>query len=290
VKKLIYILLFIVQIATCSFRTTLNNQEYLRQELKGPVKFLIDSVKMTTFEFDKSKRLIDEINQTRRSKYKYDKFGNLVNETVYDNKDSILSEYNYTFSESGELLYYDFAKKDDFILKKTGRGYYIYYKNTNEIEEVFYDIDGNLLNKHIRKYDSQGYLLSTRYLKARLLTDEYKWEYKYDEYHNKIESTESANNNMVVKHTWAYNLNNQEISSTSYEPSMRPFLRSTHEYDSEGNLVKLIFYKDGEDDTDEIHEYKNTITDKYGNWFEREEYLNGELFERHKRKIIYFQN
>ena len=180
--------------------------------------------KKTSFErFDRNGNCTEEIyydkkgNPSYSCQFLYDDNGKEIKRVGGASEEVIYEKWNYSVSEDGKKL----ERKSEYKKLKDQKWMYTFDDHQNKIQEICFDVNGNISYKWNFLYDFNQYLVE------KLEYDPYgnvyqKWSYKYDE---------KRNNNELL-----YYVSSDQLHRT-YE--MR--------YDKKGNMKsKFTFDKNGD--------------------------------------------
>lgn len=244
--------------------------------------------------FDKEKRPVKSIRLNKENDttahciWEYDKYGRLLKQIDYREKNSLEQTLEYSYEKKGitieklflpkkglyttwitEIDSIDFKSRYTLLFK--GKVNHRYYNILNDsflpLSGFEIDSNGHSFKINENKYDNNNRKLS--YIGYRIDSTIYKhFEYRYDKQGNKIEIKEFDNTGQVTK------LVNQH-------------------FDSLGNPVRILtFYPNQENNYTFIDRIDYTY-DKYGNWISKKTYSEFEklidsLTEKVYRQIEYF--
>ena len=212
----------------------------------------------------------------------YNAFGNKVELVTYDEKQSIVSTWEYTYDASNRLLEskysgdnvrrnitYHYNDKNQLMSseeavneKVVKKMTYLYDKAGNEIETEASFVESKGKSKSQHAYDDKGYLRETNI---------------YDE-----------KNALQLKQLYTYNDAGQEIQQSIFTDNNTPSYKRKSTYDAKGNKIKdAAFTGDGVVNPSDTYQYKYEY-DENGNWTTqiRSNY-NGVADQFIEQKIIY---
>lgn len=143
----------------------------------------------TSFErFDRNGNRTEEIfydkkgNPSYSCQYLYDENGKEIKRVGGASEEVIYEKWNYSVSEDGKKL----EKKSEYKKLKDQKWVYTFDEHQNKIQEICFDMNGNISYKWDFLYDFN------QFLAEKLEYDPYgnvyqKWRYKYDEKGNNNE-------------------------------------------------------------------------------------------------------
>lgn len=200
-----------------------------------------------TYQYDEKGNRVEEIHYDPNtnseikwiSKYEYDQKGNKIKAYFYNPDGSLYNRYTYKYDRKGTLIQetqytdaflenkytyrYEEVEESDKIkdIKSHDKYRYEFDDKGNLTKMFYYYPDGTILSKDIFKYDERGNEIEViLYRDNKILT--YKTTLRYDEKGNKIEEIMYYHDGSVT-----YSANKD------------------YEYDSYGNWIKEIEYRDG---------------------------------------------
>lgn len=230
------------------------------------------------------------------SYHQYNKFGRLEdNDTYFYDEKSHLIKVRY--EEYGKLqsisvINYDSSGRlsevlsldADSVLKH--RNTYNHSQNAVLIETIYNISADSIVSKNIDKLDSRGNSIESKvYDKNDNIVR--TWRSEYDYMNNFISQEEfSADNKLVSNntHVYTYYPNKNMKTDINYQNGI---INSKESFDIHGNMIEVINYsgsKDNDVTSKEIDKYKY---DSKGNWTEKIDYENGEVFTSEIRTIKY---
>ena len=186
-----------------------------------------------------------EIPGKEKIHFQYDKKGNLIDESKYDSKGTLISKSSFKYDKNKNRI-----EQMDYLPDGSLK-YQIMFKydtNGNMVEESKYDADGWKLytkkNYVFAKYNSRGQVVEeTKYDSDRLLKS--KITYNYDSLGNLSESSKFGL--MKSKITNRYDIYGNITEELKYDSEGILTTQSISEFDSIGNHIAWsMFDPDGE--------------------------------------------
>ena len=245
-------------------------------------------------------------NNVAKMNYKFDRKGNIIEETSILKDDVINYRYVYSydkmnnalilkgFDESGNLKYVmkDSLNRQGFLVFQDYQEFaapQLSYKSYHKYEKISDTLV--IYNTHSEpdKYKAKQI---ERYKNGNLLSKDYysdgihrKNEYKYDKNSNKIFDSEITSDTII----WArkFDKNNREIK-WSVQKNNKIENEIEKSYDEPGNIIKEVFYEKGKLNDNKSF-YDILVYDSQNNWIKRSRFrLNGDKVSVLERKITYY--
>lgn len=191
----------------------------------------------------------------------YDKIGNLIKQSIYDDSDSLSEKSIYEYNDKKNEIKSN-SYKYDFLFFK----YSYQYDNKNHvIEKTVYENGKDIVRKTLYEYDYAGnktketiYTLNDeedlavdnrklfKYDKANNLIEEihisdgkeYKTTYEYNE-NGKLSKEISSEREIL----YSYDKNNK-VTKTCIRENKKPWWKEEEFYDNNGNKISSIHYDD----------------------------------------------
>jgi len=210
----------------------------------------------------------------RNRTYNYDKKEKLIEEKWYNKEKKIESKRTYNYDKKGNLIEESYwSDEGNFIYQTT---YYIYDNKGNLIENYSKGekLKGRIKNTY--EYDEKGNEIEGIFYFNGI--EERKWYNRYDEKENLIEEEaflfkgENVDKAFSYRTTHKYDTKGNIIETISYSGESVEW-KEYFKYNEEGNLVEKIsfdnLYKNFEDNSTQIFYNKY---DEKGNWTEMIEF------------------
>lgn len=173
------------------------------------------------------------------TKYLYDKFGNEINQTDFDNTGKFLksSSAEYTYDNKGNILIIikKGTLKNENLIEK-----YSFNAAGNMISRTIFDSNGEFKGSALFLYDSAGMMREMISFKSDSTIKERDVS-KYDEKKRRIEKIQYTSDSLITfKTTFVYNENNYLIESVK-EQYGKPidFKKMVTTYDNFGNILTI---------------------------------------------------
>lgn len=199
----------------------------------------------TLIEFDRKGRIIthqsfksDKTPSGGGWEYKYDKFGNVIEQNLLLNNGSYNVKNIYKFNNDGQEVFREYISGSRRIETKST------YDENGNLKEVVGKYPGGKFGEHsIFEYNSQGE-------KTALISynsdgsQKSKFEFRYDENGNQIESKRyNAENELQSFTKYSYNKVGDIISTKSYiikdgQTELINFGKNDIKYDERGNYIE----------------------------------------------------
>lgn len=263
-----------------------------------PNSWLTDYVSKENYKFDKKGNMVEktsyeeDVRFNYRHKYFFDKMGNCLKTIALDeSSDSIKHTDHITLNKEGLFMCSKFSQKIPVQVRSSE------YKISTKISRHKYELitdsliiyyssstDSRTIYKHLERYEHGNKISSTTYSDGKFLS---KDVHRYDARGNQISSTDSTDLHRLI---WKleYDENDQQIYFSVRNDKSGVFNETFYTFDQYGNQIKQHATKNGF--TDERDSYSDTYTyDAMNNWTKRvRRKLNGELISILERKITYY--
>lgn len=261
-------------------------------------------------KFDRDKRLAEIIFYYHNSSiifksvYQYDNKGNSFIEENYEDKSNLADETVYEYDKKGRLIkfYTKNAPMSENVL--------IYDKKNNQIDMLAQGVgEERLITKYVFKYDKKGRLINqSAYLFEGNLVESSKLKTDGSE-EEMLKSRYNYKGLPTAKLDYQYNKNGDLIAleyrnyygikisiSIQYDPKKNWKKEVTYTIDEQGNKEQtssVVYVYNKTEIPKEVSENSTLITYNYqydfkGNWIERVEYVDGEVYKVAKREIEYY--
>nr|WP_294858583.1 hypothetical protein [uncultured Fluviicola sp.] len=268
-------------------------------EKSVPDSLLPNYATKENFRFDKKGNLVEEsgyLEQQRfsyRYKYSFDKMGNcLKTVSLAEKTDSIIFIDYKVLNKEGRLMLSRFCQKlrieqkaHLFEIKLVERKEQNKYELISDSLVIYREIEGTKeLFKHVDRYQDGNLVSSTLFSAGDFLS---KTINRYDAQNNLIFRSDSTTSDVSIT-TYDYDKENRIISISLRVDARGVFNEFEYGYDQYGNKSKSVTRKKGV--IDEHDSFINVYAyDQQGNWTtcERRK-LNGKLISVLKRKISYY--
>lgn len=205
-----------------------------------------DSGERYIFSYDMFGRIIDEkainSNGVLINWEALDKGGNTAADMEYNSDGTIYMGYQYQYDETGN--------KTKCINYATDGSYYEedYDENEDEIKTTYYGSDGSIERSVLYDYvyDSNGNIIVKNVADSDGWTN--KVEYEYDANGNNTKETTYDADGVVMRwYEYEYDVYGNMVRSSNYEKysgedNPRHAHTCTWEYDSDGNILKYVWY------------------------------------------------
>jgi hypothetical protein len=206
---------------------------------------------------------------------KFDKKGNLIESTSYDNSQDLLMKHIYKYDDKNSLLE-EIEYNPDFISKMINA----YGINGKKIESSVFNADDILQSRQIYKYDDSNNLIEILnfYMYDTL---QVRQIFKYDDFNNLTEEISyDKNGKLIIDTMYKYDGNGNKIEKLERNTFSNSYkLSEQYKYDDKRRLIELVFFMNGEYYYKVVYEY-----DKKG-FMIRE---SGDLLS--KELSVYFTN
>ena len=222
---------------------------------------------------------------TSWNEYVYDINDNLIIDTLYDNENNIVHQYNYdslgniTADSIGrpweERVYDENGRIAQFLIHKTGidatlqyRKEYSYDEYDNVVSITAYNPDNTIRDYNEYVYDGNHNLFQYVEYYSNGIVRAY---HNYDDSGNEISSTYYNQDGTIsgINYIFEYN-NNQLIKKNGYYADGSIYDWTDYTYDSKGNLLSNITYNSD----NSIASYYRYEYDSNGNCIIEEHYTN----------------
>lgn len=225
---------------------------------------VVESGEKYIFSYDMSGRITDakvfDGNETLIDWESLDEEGDKIVDLEYNYDGSIYIGYQYQCDESG--------KKIKCINHSTDGSYYeeTYDKKGNVANRIYYNSDGSEERSmfHEYEYDADGNIMAENVTSSYGVA--YQVKYEYDADGSKIKETiYDADGTVSRWYEYEYDDNGNKVRYSSYEKYNGedfPGLAHTHtwEYDSDGNMLKHVEYRqDGSISVEEEYDPKGQL-------------------------------
>lgn len=187
--------------------------------------------KKTSFErFDRNGNRTEEIfydskgNPIYVCQYLHDEFGNEIKRMGTSGDEIIYDKWVYTVSEGGKKM----ERKSEYKKGKNQKWVYILDASKNRLEEIYYDINGNISHKWQFWYDAHQRLTEKKEFDAYGNIYQ-RWVYKYDDKGNNTELHHYVSNNQLYR-----------IYQMRYDKKGN--MKSKFILDKDENVLELVVY------------------------------------------------
>ncbi len=251
------------------------------KDFKGNVKSIFEIKYMVEIRGGSLKRIINnyppgEYNTTEEELLKFNIQGKLLEHRKFFSTDEIYITWRNTYNVNGTLI-----KIEEFEFDTKKRVCKIYNEGQQRIED-WKDLSGNFTQVVIIDFDSIGNVLETNIINSAGINISCEKK-RYDQYSRKILEELFYPSGKVFKFEYSYSEN--LIYEKWYDRNDNLGRETIKELDEYGNVITEKIISQGGKKED-LYKYLY-IYDKYKNWVERTEIINGETKYKSKRKIYY---
>lgn len=247
-------------------RTDTVNNDLVRMDLKGEVKFLTQRIEESN----------PDIHHTDSTTFEFDRKGN----TIKENQQGGITTYRNKYDTKGNLVYKATYLWGDLFFEDA----YEYDNKGNLLKSVSEGIRGH---KIICKYDQRNKLIERKlYNSANAEKPELTYTYEYDKIGNLISVLHyNDREELVIEETYEYNEKGTKIAETFKNEGAGILITSSFKYDLKGNLIEENMLRSESTVSNKTFKYENY--DPKGNWQKKTEYTDNVLVKITERKITY---
>lgn len=279
---------------------TLSNGNVFKQNITVEIKFNQNNLPQELKRFEKNGKLAGF------KKFEYNKNGNIISESSFNNDSTIYSEIKYSYnSQNKQTEKHTYDKEGELknMIKQN------YDDTGNNIEIISYDKKMEVERKTVYKYDKDNRLVEHlnynkfgKSILKRLLTYNVNGLFAEEKrflqgnYKNKVLFTYNDNSDLIKKkyysntgdlkdnYTYEYNSNRQKTTFSELDVNNKTIIQRVYNYDTRGNLIEVIYRN-----SDNIITGKRTLKyDDFGNWVEIIEYSDNKVKNKRSRKFQYY--
>jgi len=218
--------------------------------------------------------------------YIFNQVGNIIAHQTFDKQGSQEFLYENIYDDNGVFIK-ETCKGKKGVLSSAIMGY---DENGNIISEKGIKPDGTTTFVNTFEYKEFGHVIEeTRSTKPNGKID-FKIVSKLDDKYNIVENQVYNSKGLLDnKSTYNHDEKGRVIERREYYTGDILERLSTYQYDTDGNMVERKTI-DADDTLLEKVTYMYSDIDENGNWLEKQEFIDDELFETTRRTILYFED
>lgn len=236
-KNAIILLLSLLFVYSCSSDSSVVT-DLKRENLKGEVQKTI----YNKYYVQGSPQYYEKASLDSRSEYIFNKYGNIVEETIYDIHNNIVEKSILTYNDKNQI-----TRKSTNDIKNQREINLIYHYNSEGLnEKVEINVPPAEVNNYIMlEYDNKGNKIKEIYHRGSDHSDYLINEYKYGEkyllpvYRSTYNISTGVRNNYIL----AYDSKGNLISTNNTTPDGKSVMNLLHQYnkfDSNGNWTEKL--------------------------------------------------
>lgn len=187
-----------------------------------------------------------EVVRLSEFEHTYDDLGNRIREKEFVNGD-LKHEYEYSYCADDPTHTY---RSKHVYYDADGYKYVTFYNEQGYVtKEIYYDNDGEIDYERTHEYtfDNKGNMLSQKEYTDGKLSLEYEYSYKTSNPSETYQSKRTDYYDDSTMRVEIYNENHETVSATEYDAEGNVTYNCTfeHEYDDNGELLKIHEYENG---------------------------------------------
>lgn len=229
--------------------------------------------------YNQNGQLVSEIiSGNSLFQFLYNLRGNVIQEVSYDDRtptSEIIGINSYVFNQDNKLILETLSAIRWGFFEKSS---YEYDGNGNLITENSYSKENQLRERNIFTYNKKDQKISQSIYDDSLQLIK-KINYKYNDSGDIIDiSSYDSSENLTQRYSYEFDIKHNQLKETRYQA----FQSYAFEYDNFGHLIKIT-----QDNPGYERVYKLKL-DKYHNWYEKAEFVDGKEKDITKREIEYY--